>query len=355
MANNSKKKLMVRSLNGETLKRPPFWFMRQAGRYLPEYRKIREKSKDFLNFCYTPDLAVEATLQPIRRYQMDAAILFCDILVVPDALGQKVNFIEGRGPILEPLRTLADIRKLSREMFHSHLASVYETISILAKEIPKETALIGFSGAPWTVGVYMVEGRGGTNCSKILKWAKEEPENFQILIDLLTDITADYLIHQIKSGAEIIQIFDSWSGVLNEDNFRRWSINPMKKILAKIKKIYPDVPVIGFPRNVGPLAENYVRETNLDGVSLDENISVDWISKTLQPLVTVQGNLDNKILVSGGKKLDREVLKILKSLSGGPFIFNLGHGILPQTPPDNVGRITELILGWPHSISRAIK
>ena len=352
MIKSSEEKLIIQALKGKKLKRPPFWFMRQAGRYLPEYRKLREKSKNFLNFCYTPELAVEATLQPIRRFQMDAAIMFCDILVIPDALGQEVKFIEGRGPILDPIRNIDDINKLSRDTIHDHLAPVYKTLSILAKEIPKETALIGFSGAPWTLAVYMVEGRGGTNCSNILKWANEKPDEFQILIDLITNRIIDYLIQQIKSGAEIIQIFDSWSGVLKEDNFRRWSINPMKKILHDIRKIFPNIPVIGFPRNVGNLAEIYVRETELNGISLDENFSVNWIAKTLQPLITIQGNLDNKILLSGGNKLDEEVKKIIRALNNGPFIFNLGHGILPQTSPDNVGRVSDLILGWPEKISR---
>ena len=355
MIDITKEKIIIRALKGEKLKRPPFWFMRQAGRYLPEYRKLREKSQDFLNFCYTPELAVEATLQPIRRYRMDAAILFCDILVIPDALGQNVKFVEGKGPILEPLRSVDEVYKLSSVSFHEHLSSVYETISILAEKIPEETALIGFSGAPWTLCVYMVEGRGGTSCGNILKWANEKPDEFQILIDLLTEKIADYLIHQIQSGAEIIQIFDSWSGVLNETNFMRWSIKPMRKILDIIKEKYPDVPVIGFPRNVGKLAEKYILETRLDGISVDENISLDWISKTLQPLATVQGNLDNKILVAGGKKLDAEVFKILSVLNDGPFIFNLGHGVLPQTPPDNVGRVSDLILGWPNNAPRDIK
>jgi uroporphyrinogen decarboxylase len=286
---------------------------------------------------------------------MDAAILFCDILVIPDALGQKVKFVEGKGPILEPLRSIDDIRQLSSHTFHEHLSSIYETVSILAKELPKKTALIGFSGAPWTLGVYMVEGRGGTSCSNILKWANEKPEEFQVLVDLLINKIADHLIEQIKSGAEIIQIFDSWSGVLDEANFRRWSINPMKKILSIIKKKYPDVPVIGFPRNVGKLAEKYLSETLLDGISLDENIPLDWISNTLQPLATVQGNLDNKILLSGGRKLDEEVLKILSILNQGPFIFNLGHGVLPQTPPENVGRVSDLILGWSDNVSRDVQ
>ena len=355
LANSTNKKRMVCALKGETFDRPPFWFMRQAGRYLPEYRDIRKKSKNFLNFCYSPDLAVEVTLQPLRRYNMDAAILFCDILVVPDALGQKVQFIDGRGPVLEPLRNISDIRQLSCENFHDHLSNVYEAVSILAKEIPKKTALIGFAGAPWTVSVYMVEGHGGTNCNRILNWASEAPNDFQILIDLLTDITGDYLIQQIKSGAEIIQIFDSWAGVLNDDNFYRWTIQPMQKIFRKLKKAYPNVPVIGFPRNVGVLTETFVKETGLDGISLDQNISVDWIAKTLQPLTTVQGNLDNQILITGGAELDLEVTKILQNLNNGPFIFNLGHGILPQTPPENVGRVAELILGWPDLMSKTVR
>jgi uroporphyrinogen decarboxylase len=353
--NSTNTKRMIRSLKGETFDRPPFWFMRQAGRYLPEYRDIRKKSKNFLNFCYSPDLAVEVTLQPLKRYHMDAAILFCDILVVPDALGQKVQFIEGKGPVLEPLRNINDIRQLSYENFHDHLSTVYETVSILAQEIPQKTALIGFAGAPWTVSVYMVEGRGGTNCNRILNWANEAPDDFQILIDLLTDITADYLIQQIKSGAEIIQIFDSWAGVLNDSNFNRWVIQPMQKISRKLKKSYPNVPIIGFPRNAGVLTETFVRETSLDGISLDQNFSVDWIAKTLQPLTTVQGNLDNQMLITGGVELDLKVTKILKNLSNGPFIFNLGHGILPQTPPENVGRVAELILGWPGLMSKAVQ
>ena len=340
-------KLIVRSLNGEKLKRPPFWFMRQAGRYLPEYRKIRQKSKNFLDFCYTPDLAVEVTLQPLRRYKMDAAILFSDILVVPDALGQKVEFIEGKGPLLNPLQSVKDFNLLSSENFHSHLSSVYETISIIKREISSETALIGFSGAPFTLAVYMIEGMGGTDCTRILRWANEMPEDFQILIDLLTEITAEYLVKQVDSGAEIIQIFDSWSGILQKENFCRFSVNPIQKILEKFKKVYPNIPVIVFPRNAGTLTKIFIKETNIDGISLDKSNSLDWIVKNLQPYITVQGNLDNKTLVTGGKKLKMETIKILKKLNNGPFIFNLGHGILPETPPQNVAILSELILGWP--------
>lgn len=342
-------KRMVRALKGEVLERPPFWLMRQAGRYLPEYREVRKQSKNFLNFCYSSDLAVEVTLQPLERYHMDAAILFCDILVVPDALGQQVRFFEGKGPILDPLRTVEDIRQLSRDRVHEHLAPVYETVSRLAQEIPKHTALIGFAGAPWTVAVYMVEGRGGTDCSRILHWANDAPDEFQVLINLLVETTANYLIRQIESGAEIIQLFDSWAGVLSEALFRRWSIEPMRRIVERLKQSCPGIPIIGFPRNVGTLAMAYAKETGVNGVSLDQDTPLDWIAETLQPICTVQGNLDNRILITGGDELDREVVKILNVLTNGPFIFNLGHGVLPETPPEHVGRVADLILGWPES------
>jgi len=340
---------MIRALNGEILDRPPFWLMRQAGRYLPEYKEVRKQSKSFLSFCYSPDLAVEVSLQPLRRYHMDAAIVFCDILVIPDALSQQVQFLEGEGPVLDPLRSLEDVQRLSRDRIHEHLAPVYETVSRLSQEIPEQTALIGFAGAPWTVAVYMVEGRGGTDCSRVLQWANDAPDEFQVLMDLLVESTADYLIRQIESGAEIIQLFDSSAGVLNEDQFRRWSIEPMQKIVARLKQSFPEVPIIGFPRNVGTLAEAYVRETGVDGVSLDQITPLDWIAETLQPQCTVQGNLDNELLVTGGEELDRDVVKILKALSTGPFIFNLGHGVMQQTPPEHVGRVADLILGWPES------
>ncbi|NQV85353.1 MAG: uroporphyrinogen decarboxylase [Rhodospirillales bacterium] len=345
----SHSKRMIRALKGEVLERPPFWLMRQAGRYLPEYREVRKQSKNFLDFCYSPDLAVEVTLQPLRRYQMDAAIMFCDILVIPDALGQAVQFIEGEGPVLDPVRTVDEVRRLSPDRMHEHLAPVYETISRLAQEIPEETALIGFAGSPWTVAVYMVEGRGGTQCERVLQWANDAPDDFQVLMDLLVDTTADYLIRQVEHGAEIIQLFDSWAGVLNDEQFRRWSIEPTRKIVDRLKEHCPGIPVIGFPRNVGIRAEAFVTETGVDGVSLDQDTPLDWIANTLQPLCTVQGNLDNQILITGGDELDREIIKILKALSGGPFIFNLGHGVLPQTPPEHVGRVAELILGWPES------
>ena len=347
MTKPSDQKLMLQALNGVVLDRPPFWLMRQAGRYLPEYREVRKTAKNFLQFCYTPDLAVEITLQPLRRFHMDAAILFSDILVLPDALGQKVEFLEGEGPVLEPLRSVEDVKKLDNHRIKDHLAPVFETVRRLAREIPEETALIGFAGAPWTVAVYMVEGRGGTDCGKIKTWAGEAPDDFQALMDLLVESTAEYLAEQVKNGAEIIQIFDSWAGVLDEDQFWKWSVQPTRRIVEILRDRCPGVPVIGFPRNAGPKTADYVTGTGVDGVSLDQETELSWIAETLQPLCTVQGNLDNQTLFDGGEALERETLEILGALSGGPFIFNLGHGVLPKTPPENVARVAELVRGWP--------
>ncbi|NQU62634.1 MAG: uroporphyrinogen decarboxylase [Rhodospirillales bacterium] len=344
-----KQKRMLQSLQGTVPDRPPFWLMRQAGRYLPEYRDVRKNSKNFLEFCYTPDLAVEVTLQPLRRYDMDAAIMFSDILVVPDGLGQKVEFLEGEGPVLEPIRSLDGIKKLEPNRVLDHLAPVFEAIKRLSKEIPKETALIGFAGAPWTVAVYMVEGRGGTRCETILDWAKQSPDDFQVMTDLLVETTATYLAEQVKNGAEIIQLFDSWAGVLDADEFQRWSIEPTKRIVERLRDSCPGVPVIGFPRGVGKFAERFVIGTGVDGISLDQDTPLDWIAETLQPKCTVQGNLDNQVLVAGGDALDKAVIDILKALSAGPFIFNLGHGVVPETPPEHVGRVAELVKNWPES------
>lgn len=346
---SSDQKRMLQSLRGEIPDRPPFWLMRQAGRYLPEYREIRKTAKNFLSFCYTPDLAVEVTLQPLRRYDMDAAILFSDILVVPDGLGQKVEFREGEGPVLDPIRSLAEIKQLKSGRVLDHLAPVFEAVNRLSKEIPDKTALIGFAGAPWTVAVYMVEGRGGTQCELVRKWADESPDDFQALMDILVDTTAAYLAEQVKNGVEIIQLFDSWAGVLNDDQFQRWVIGPTARIVDQLRASCPGIPIIGFPRGVGKLAERYVTATGVDGISLDQDTPLDWIAETLQPKCTVQGNLDNQILVAGGDALDRAVICILEALSSGPFIFNLGHGVVPETPPEHVGRVAELVKGWPET------
>jgi len=347
MKNQKSNKKFLRALRGETLACPPFWLMRQAGRYLPEYRKVRKKAGDFLTLCYTPEHAVEVTLQPLRRYDMDAAILFSDILVVPDGLGQKVEFRAGEGPVLEPVRDTKDLDRLALGGLERHLAPVYEAVSILSETISESTALIGFAGSPWTVATYMVEGRGGTGFKNALHWAGREGDGFERLIDLLVEATSVHLLAQIRAGAEVVQLFDTWAGLLDEGGFQRWVIEPTARIVNQIKAVHADVPIIGFPRGCGERYIPYVKETGVDGIGLDSGVSLDWARDTLQPMCTVQGNLDNQILVAGGDALDREVLRILATLSGGPFIFNLGHGVVPETPPENVARLAALIRQWP--------
>ncbi|TAN46562.1 MAG: uroporphyrinogen decarboxylase [Rhodospirillales bacterium] len=334
---------MVRALKGERTRPVPFWLMRQAGRYLPEYREIRAKSKGFLDFCFTPGLTVEATLQPLRRYHMDAAILFSDILVVPHALGQKVGFLEGEGPKLEALQSGADIARLSIEQFHERLEPSYETLRQLVFAIPETTALIGFAGAPWTVATYMIEGGSSREFLKAKSWAYKSPGDLQRLIDLLTEVTGEYLLMQIAAGAEVIQLFDSWAGVLPEEEFRRWSVNPMRKIVEKLRSRCPGVPIIGFPKGAGALYEMYVKETGVDAVSLDSSVPLSWAARTLQPHAALQGNLDNVLLLAGGEAMERETRRIIQMLGDGAFVFNLGHGILQNTPPEHVARLAEII------------
>lgn len=339
-------KLFLQALKGETLSPPPLWLMRQAGRYLPEYLATRAKSKNFLHFCYSPDLAVEVTLQPLRRYGFDAAILFSDILVVPDALGQKVEFSAGHGPQLEAIKNEAQLEAVIKlDGFHEHLKPVYETVRRLSQEIPKSTALIGFSGAPWTVATYMVEGKGSKDYAEVREIAYSDPVFFQRLIDILVDRTASYLIEQVNQGAQALQVFDSWAGVLSETQFVKWAIEPMAEIVKRIKKVHPSVPVIGFPRGAGVMYERYVLETGVDGVGIDHSLPLEWARDHVQKHVTVQGNLDNLLLVSGGEAMEHEVKRILEILGGGPFIFNLGHGIVPHTPPENVARLCALVRG----------
>lgn len=342
-------KPFLKVFRNDVLAPPPFWLMRQAGRYLPEYLEIRRTAKDFLDFCYTPEKAEEATLQPLRRYGFSAAVLFSDILVVPDALGQKVAFHEGRGPVLEPIRSLAGLETLSKDNFHKHLEPVYRTVERLSKSIPVETALIGFSGAPWTVAAYMVEGEVSRDHSAVKLAAYGDPVFFQRLIDLLVEATAAYLIEQINRGAEAVQIFDSWAGVLSEDAFERWVIDPNRRLVESIKDVHPSIPVIGFPRGAGVLYERFVKETSVDGVSLDQTVPVTWAAEYLQPRCVVQGNLDNQLLVVGGEKMKTEVRKILDVLGRGPFIFNLGHGIVPRTPPEHVADLVDLLKSRQHN------
>lgn len=336
-------KPLLRVLQGEALNPPPFWLMRQAGRYLPEYRELRLKAGSFLDLCYRPDLATEATLQPIRRFGMDAAILFSDILVVPDALGRAVSFREGEGPVLAPVRSIDEIEGLAVERVAERLAPVYEAVDRIRALLPAETALIGFAGAPWTVATYMVEGGGGSDFAAVKGWAFRDPDVFQALIDRLTEATIIHLSQQVAAGAEAVQLFDSWAGILPEAAFRRWVIEPTKRVVAGLRERHPGVPIIGFPRGAGLMYRSYFLETKVSAVSLDTTVPCGIAQKTLQSVGPVQGNLDPLLLVAGGAALDEAVHAILDAFAGGPFIFNLGHGIVPATPVEHVARLAELV------------
>lgn len=345
MTSKTSEKTMLRALGGEAVTPPPVWLMRQAGRYLPEYRQVRREVSGFLELCYSPDKAVEVTLQPIRRYGFDAAILFSDILVIPDALGQSVRFEEGEGPKLAALTGRDDIEALSAEGMHAHLAPVYETVGRLSRELPGETTLIGFAGAPWTVATYMVEGGSSRDFAKARNWGFRDREGFSRLIDIVTEATGDYLCRQVENGAEVLQIFDSWAGVLSEGEFEDWVIAPTTRIREKVKSRFPHIPVIGFPRGAGIQYERYVEKTGVDAVSLDSTVPLQWAADRLQPHVAVQGNLDPLLLLAGGDVMEREIRRILEILGQGPFVFNLGHGIIKETPPDHVARLMEIVRG----------
>lgn len=341
-------KPFLNALGGKASARPPFWLMRQAGRYLPEYREVRAKAGSFLDLCYNPDLAAEVTLQPLRRYGMDAAILFSDILVVPHALGRDVRFEEGEGPRLNPVQPGEDVL-----MVHSHfervVAPVMETVKTIRSGMQREgfgsTALIGFAGSPWTVACYMVEGRGSRDFHATRLRALQDPAGFGRLIDVVTDATVQYLEAQIRAGAEAVQLFDSWAGVLDETQFRRWVIGPTRKIAAALKQSYPRIPVIGFPRGAGPNIQTYARETGVTAVSIDQTVPVKWAASTLQSMLPVQGNLDPVCLLSGGDALTMATEHICAHLSNGPFLFNLGHGVIKDTPPEHVAQLARLLRG----------
>ncbi len=342
-------KPLLQALRGVVLKRPPYWLMRQAGRYLPEYRKIRAEAGDFLDLCYSPKLAAEVTLQPVERFAMDAAILFSDILVVPHGLGRKVAFLEGEGPSLEALKSTRDIAALTLGGMAARLAPVYETVSRVRDGLPAEVALIGFAGAPWTVATYMLEGGSSRDFATAKHWMRARTEDFNALIGVLVEATSAHLAAQIAAGAEVVQLFDSWAGALDGDEFKQWSIEPTRRIVSKLKQSYPETPVIGFPRGAAANADGYLRyaeRTGVDALSIDSAVSTVWAAETLQPICAVQGNLDPQVLLAGGPAMEEEVLRILGELSGGPHIFNLGHGIVPQTPPGHVARLAELIRAW---------
>jgi uroporphyrinogen decarboxylase len=337
---------LLRALRRIACDRPPIWLMRQAGRYLPEYRRIRAEASDFLEMCLTPDLAVEVTLQPIRRFALDAAILFSDILVVPHALGQPVRFEEGHGPILEPLRDPASLTRLRFDGLQERLAPVYETVRRLRAALPADVTLIGFSGAPWTLASYMVEGGGSKDYAVVKRWAYADPAGFGRLIDLLVDAVVLHLVAQAKAGAQALQLFDSWIGALPEDEMRCWGLDPARRIVESVKAAVPGVPLIVFPRGAGHGYAAYAERSGADALGLDTTVPLDWAVGTLQPRCTVQGNLDPVLLAVGGEPMRAAALRILDRLGGGPLVFNLGHGVLPHTPPDNVASLCEIVHGW---------
>lgn len=344
MTNSSK--TILRALSGETLPTPPVWMMRQAGRYLPEYMATRGQAGDFLSLCYNPDLATEVTLQPIRRYGFDAAILFADILLVPQALGADLWFVTGEGPRLSTISSLDDFGKLGpAEDIHEVLAPIYQTVRNLSSALPAETTLIGFAGAPWTVATYMIAGRGTPDQGPAHALMQGNVAVFEALIDRITDATILYLAEQIKAGAEVVKIFDSWAGSLSADAFDRYCIAPHIKIVTALKAQFPDVKIIGFPRGADQKYIDYVDQVNVDCVAVDTAVSSDWAADKLQPKMCVQGNLDQTLLVSGGQKLTDETKRVVDAFKGGPHIFNLGHGITPDASPDNVSVMLEAIRG----------
>jgi len=339
-------KKLMRALAGEILPVPPVWMMRQAGRYLPEYRATRAEAGDFLSLCYNPDLAAEVTLQPIRRYGFDAAILFADILLIPDALGADLWFVTGEGPRLSTITAEDDFEKLKGPSdIHDHLAPVYETVRILSRELPDETALIGFAGAPWTVATYMIAGRGTPDQGPAHALKAENRALFERLMERLTLATIEYLSRQIEAGAEVVKIFDSWAGSLKGDDFQQFALEPAKRIIAEIKARHPGVPVIAFPREAGDGYIGFAKATGADCVAIDNSVSADWAAEHVQKDGCVQGNLDPKHMVTGGQPLIDETRQIVRAFSKGPHIFNLGHGITPDADPANVQVMIDAIRG----------
>lgn len=335
---------LLQVLNGEILSPPPIWLMRQAGRYLPEYRKTREEAGGFLALCYSPKLATEVTLQPIRRYGFDAAILFSDILVVADALGQEVRFLEGEGPKLSRILSSDDLKILKPDNTKEKFSLVCETVSRLRQDLPHETALIGFCGAPWTVASYMVAGEGSSDQAEARKFAYRDPKAFQALIDILVDTSVDYLSQQVKAGADTVMIFDSWAGTLPDHEFARWVIKPTKRLVKDLSNRFASLRVIGFPRGAGSNALEYCRETQIHCVGCDTAMPLVEMKHLAQQMqIAVQGNIDPLLLVTGGEPLDQRVDETLETFNGIPHILNLGHGIVPETPPENVARLMERV------------
>lgn len=337
-------KTLLKVLKGERADPPPVWLMRQAGRYLPEYRATREKAGGFLDLCYTPELAAEVTLQPIRRFGFDAAILFADILLVPQALGAELWFETGEGPRLSTVTSPSDFAALSdKDAIHDKLSPIYQTVQILKEALPTETTLIGFAGAPWTVATYMIAGRGTPDKGPAHALKAADRVLFTKLIDLLTEATVEYLSAQIEAGADVIKLFDSWAGSLKGADFDDFAIAPARSIITALKKRHPNVPIIAFPREAGERYKGFAQATGADCVALDNSVDAAWAAEHVQSQGPVQGNLDPRLMVTGGEALTAEARRIVETFRNGPHIFNLGHGITPDADPDNVTRLIEAI------------
>ncbi|PSL22231.1 uroporphyrinogen decarboxylase [Shimia abyssi] len=333
----TQKKKILAALAGETLETPPIWMMRQAGRYLPEYRATRAQAGDFLSLCYNSELAAEVTLQPIRRYGFDASILFADILLLPQALGADLWFVTGEGPRLSTIQIESDFEKIKpASEIHDVLNPIYETVRILRRELPEDTTLIGFAGAPWTVATYMVAGRGTPDQGPAHALKDENPALFQQIIDRLVEGTIDYLSKQIDAGAEVVKLFDSWAGSLKGVDFDRYAVEPTQKIISALKDRHPDIPIIAFPRGAGERYVGFAEATGADCVALDDGVSPEWAAEHVQKSICVQGNLKSSHMVTGGQALEDETRHIVKAFGKGPHIFNLGHGITPDADPENV-------------------
>lgn len=337
-------KTILRALAGVRQDVPPIWMMRQAGRYLPEYRATRAQAGDFLSLCYNPELAAEVTLQPIRRYGFDAAILFADILLVPQALGADLWFVTGEGPRLSTISEQRDFDKLRGVAdIHETLDPIYNTVRILAKELPSDVTLIGFAGAPWTVATYMIAGRGTPDQGPAHALMQENTPLFEALLTRITAATVEYLSAQIEAGAEVIKIFDSWAGSLKGAAFEKYALAPAREITTALKQRYPHIPIIGFPREAGDKYVGFARATGVDCVALDNSVDAKWAAEHVQVDGCVQGNLASRHMVTGGAELVAETRQIVKALSNGPHIFNLGHGITPDADPDNVQRMIDTV------------
>lgn len=339
-------KTILRALAGETLPTPPIWMMRQAGRYLPEYMATRAEAGDFLSLCYNPELATEVTLQPIRRYGFDAAILFADILLLPQALGMDLWFVTGEGPRLSTITSDADFDKLGRgEMIHDTLNPIYQTVRNLSGALPSETTLIGFAGAPWTVATYMIAGQGTKDQGPAHALKAENRALFEKIIDRLTEATIDYLSEQVKAGAEVVKLFDSWAGSLTNEDFDRYALEPARIITQELKRRHPGLPVIAFPRQAGDKYIGFHQASGADCVAVDDSVTPEWAAEHVQVSGCVQGNLASSHMVTGGDALVAETQRVVQAFRKGPHIFNLGHGITPDANPENVQLMIDTVRG----------